>query len=97
MNPVEGSPPRIGATPARAASQAAPARPVGDGPASGPLGSAPEPSPAASTPPDAARRAPEGGLTALLQQARLTQAQLAGQPLPITNHHSRLILKLFGG
>ena len=54
------------------------------------------PAPATPTPaplPDA----PAGGLAALLGQARAAQAQLAGQPLPISNHRNRLITQLFGG
>ena len=41
--------------------------------------------------------APGGGLAALRDQARAAQAQLAEQPLQITNSNSLLIMKLFGG
>ncbi|WP_281011330.1 hypothetical protein [Lichenibacterium minor] len=40
---------------------------------------------------------PAPGLAALLDQARAAQAALAGQPLPITNHHHRFIMNLLGG
>lgn len=36
-------------------------------------------------------------LASLLGQARAAQAQLAIQPLPISNHRNRLITQLFGG
>ena len=69
-------------------------------------GTAPEPTSASVSRPagagDAAATVPgvgaaSPGFTALLAQARLAQAQLAAQPLPIANHSGDFILKLFGG
>ena len=48
-------------------------------------------------PPEAQPSTPAPSLATLLSQARLAQAQLAAQPLPIANHSGDFILKLFGG
>lgn len=95
MNAVEGSP--LWAAVAQAGTSPADvSRVAPDGPAPATPDPCPIPSALAATPappPDA----PAGGLASLLGQARAAQAQLAIQPLPISNHRNRLITQLFGG
>jgi hypothetical protein len=99
MSSVDGESARLTVPLATAAAEARPARRGADGAAApaegGPAATAAGEEPLAPrTPlPDA----PGGGLAALRDQARAAQAQLAEQPLQITNSNSLLIMKLFGG
>ena len=92
MNSVEGRI-RMALPLAGATSSITAPRGAGDGTTSAMPGAAPTAPPAGSAVP----ACPTGGLASLLDEARLAQAQLASQPLPITNHGSQLILKLLGG
>ena len=95
MSSVDGESARLTVPLATAASEARPQRRAADG-ALPPTVDAPAAA-ASAAPRELLPEAPGGGLAALRDQARAAQAQLAHQPLQITNSNSRLILKLFGG
>ena len=99
MSSVDGESARLTVPLATAATEARPQRRAADG-ALPPTVDAPATTDAAAAstaPRELLPEAPGGGLAALRDQARAAQAQLAHQPLQITNSNSRLILKLFGG